>query len=278
MAVGRFETVVREVVRETADAVTLVLDPGQEVAYRAGQFLSIDPHALEATRERAREVEERKGRKERPRAYSLASAPHEAHLAITVKAEEEGAYPSVLSPWLVDGARPGDRIPVTGFSGLYTIPDELPAGAHVVHLCAGSGIVPNWSMIKDALHRELPYPQTLVFSNRKWSDVLFARPLTELAAKKRDRLEVVHALTRECTAPDGVRVVPRRIDAELLRELIPDLGNAWFFVCGPSVPTWERQAARARGEKPAPRFLECLKSVLTDELGIDRRRVWSEGW
>ena len=39
-----FEVVVTEVIQETPDAVTLVLDGPEIPPYRAGQFLTIDPH------------------------------------------------------------------------------------------------------------------------------------------------------------------------------------------------------------------------------------------
>ena len=49
-------------------------------------------------------LEDQKGQREKPRAYSMASAPHERYLAITIKEERyesgEIPYPPLLSPLL----------------------------------------------------------------------------------------------------------------------------------------------------------------------------------
>ena len=254
MGMRAFEAVVREVVRETADTVTLTLEADVPRDYRAGQFVNIDPHALAGTRARARELEELKGKKERARPFSLASAPHEPLLAITIKEEPAGQFPSLISPYLVRDVRPGDKLPCAGYAGLYLLPDDLPAGAQVVHLCAGSGIVPNFGMIKDALHRGLPIKQTLLYSNgrgRTSSTGISWRRWRRLIP---EQLTILHAITRE---HPGVEAGARmgRVSAELLREHIREFDNAWFFVCGPSIRAHERLAARARGEQAEPRFI-----------------------
>jgi ferredoxin-NADP reductase len=273
-----YEAIVREVVPEAPETVTIRLDCRAPVTYRAGQFLTIDPFTVAEVAGKALELQDRKGRKERPRAYSLASAPHEEFVAITVKEDPPGAYPALLSPWLVRGLKEGDAVSVAGFNGLYTLPDELPADAHVVHVCAGSGIVPNFAMLKDALHRGLPAKQTLLFSNRRWLDVIYGEELARLALAHPGKLRVVHALTRDPFAPPDVEVRGERIGSALIRECVPELEKAWFFVCGPSVSQHERAEARARGEKPQPKFLESVRAFLLEELGVAKARVFTEGW
>jgi 3-ketosteroid 9alpha-monooxygenase subunit B len=269
-----FEATIREIVQETGDTVTLVLDTPERPPYRAGQFLSIDPNALAATREKAKELEALKGRKERARAYSLASAPHEPHLAITVKEEPAGAFPPLLTPHLVRHAKVGEKLPCTGMNGLYVLPHELPAGAHVVHLCAGSGIVPNFGMLKDALHRGLDATHTVLYSNRTWDDVIFRDQLGDLARAHPERLSVVHFITRG-EAPAGA--VRSRIDLAAIEKHVPDFERAYFFVCGPSVTMHERRAAKERGEEPAPKFLETMRALVL-EKGVPKQRLSTEGW
>lgn len=272
-----YEARVAEIIRETPDAITLMLDIGGPADFLAGQFITINPHLVEGTKELAKELEERKKRKERPRSYSLGNAPHEPLLAVTVKEEPAGEFPALVSPWLMRDVKVGDQIAFNGFSGFYTLPDDLPEGAHVVHVCAGTGIVPNFSIIKDALHRKLPIRQTLLFSNRRWEDVIYAEELRRLEAESDGRLRVVHALTRDPEAPGDVTVRSSRIDGDMLRNEVPDFANAWFFVCGPSIPLHEKRTARLRGETAPPRFLETMKETL-QELEIPRARVRSEGW
>lgn len=272
-----FDAIVRQIVNEAPGAVTLALDPGQRVDYRAGQFLSIDPFAMDATRALAGDLEQRKGRKERPRAYSLSSAPHEPWLSICVKSEPEGEFPALLSPHLVNRIKVGDVIPCSGFNGLYVVPDDLAPGAHVVHLCAGSGIVPNFAIIKDLLHQGRDVRQTLVYSNRAWADTIYRDALAALERAHPGRLHVQHVLTRDRSAPVGIKVHPDRIDEAFLRTVVPDLASAHLFVCGPSVPQHVMRAARQKGETPRPMFLESMRAMLLG-MGVDRKRLHTEGW
>src|SRR5437016_14484323 len=86
--IKELEVMVADVVVETPDTATLVFFTGNDrLDYQAGHFLTIDPHQFEALERFIAFFEEAKGRREPPRAYSMASAPHEKHLAVTVKEE-----------------------------------------------------------------------------------------------------------------------------------------------------------------------------------------------
>ena len=77
---------VADVIRETPDTTTLVLFTGNErLEYEAGHFLTVDPHQFEGLERFVSFLEDLKGKKEPPRAYSMSSAPHECYIAITVK-------------------------------------------------------------------------------------------------------------------------------------------------------------------------------------------------
>src|ERR1051325_10721841 len=90
------EVMVADVVRETADTTTLVLFTGNDrLDYRAGHFLTIDPHQFEGLERFIAFLEDLKGKREPPRAYSMASSPHVKYLAVTVKEER---YATVLTP------------------------------------------------------------------------------------------------------------------------------------------------------------------------------------
>src|SRR4029453_12210201 len=127
-----------------------------------GHFLTIDPHQFEALERFIAFLEDLKGKKEPPRAYSMCSAPHGRYLAITLKEERYVSgltkFPPLLSPLLVKRTVKGMRLVVTGFTGPYTLPANITEQTdHIVHICAGSGSVPNLSILKFALdnHRSL---------------------------------------------------------------------------------------------------------------------------
>src|SRR5216117_3615905 len=91
---------ISDIILETPDTVTLVMTGPEPFEYKAGQFCTIDPHQFAVMAGMTHFLEDLKKRKEPPRAYSMASAPHEP-LAITIKEElyESGAtkYPPLLS-------------------------------------------------------------------------------------------------------------------------------------------------------------------------------------
>jgi 3-ketosteroid 9alpha-monooxygenase subunit B len=280
--IKEMEVMVADVIIETPDTTTLVLFTGNDrLEYLAGHFLTIDPHQFEALERFIAFLEDLKGRREPPRAYSMSSAPHERYLAVTVKEERYVSgttrFPPLLSPLLVKRTLRGMRLVVTGFTGPYTLgPDVTKAADHIVHVCAGSGSVPNFSMLKFALAHHPALRHTFVYSNKKWDDVIFRDELTRLAAAHPDRLRLLHTLTRDDDAGRlGGAVRKGRVDQALLREAIPDPAGCLVYVCGPGISKFDLAAAKQAGATPPPRFLE---SVLADlkALGVPDTRIKRE--
>lgn len=276
------EVMVADVIIETPDTTTLVLFTGNDrLEYLAGHFLTIDPHQFESLERFTSFLEDLKGRREPPRAYSMSSAPHERYLAVTVKEERyvSGAtkFPPLLSPLLVKRTLRGMRLVVTGFTGPYTLgPDIAGQTDHVVHVCAGSGSVPNFSMLKFALAHHPSLRHTFIYSNKTWDDVIFRDELMRLAAAHPDRLTLRHTLTREEDARlFGPSVRKGRVDQALLREAIPDPATCVVYVCGPGISKFDLAAAKEAGTTPAPKFLE---SVLADlkAIGVPDKRIKRE--
>ena len=273
------EVMVAEVIRETHDTVTLVLFTGNDtLSYRAGHFLTIAPHQFPQLAGLTAYFEHVKGRKEPQRAYSMSSAPHERLLAVTVKEEPylagQTPYPPLLSPFLVRGLKAGQRLGVVGFTGPYTLPDDIDSQTdHVVHVCAGSGIVPNFSIIKHALHRGVKARQTLIYGNKSYADVIFREQLESLQREHPGRLEVVHVLSREPNAErHGSSYRTGRVDRALLEEFVGNPKRAVVFTCGPGITSFDRKAARAKGEEPTPRFLETTLANL-QAMGVAKDRI-----
>ena len=278
------EAMVADVIRETPDTTTLVLFTGNErLEYEAGHFLTVDPHQFEGLERFTAYFEDIKGRPEPPRAYSMSSAPHERYIAITVKEERyiSGVtkYPPLISPLLVQRTPRGSRLMITGFTGPYTLTPEILAKTNqLVHICAGSGSVPNFSIIKSALLLHPEVSHTLIYSNRTWDDIIFRDELEALARRHSGRLRVVHTLTRDSpNAPREPNIRFGRVGLNLIREFVPDPSSCHFFVCGPAISAPECAAARERGISPTPRFLE---SVLADlnALGVNRDQYTYESY
>ena len=135
---------------------------------------------------------------------TMSSAPHEP-LAITIEEEPfvpgETPYPPLLSPFLTYAADKGLRVEAVGFTGPYILPPDIEQRTeHIVHLVAGSGSVPNFSILKDSLRAHRKLRHTFLYSNKTFDDIAFREKLAQLEQAHPDRLRVVHLLTRETDA------------------------------------------------------------------------------
>jgi ferredoxin-NADP reductase len=278
------ESMVADVVQETSDTVTLILFTGNErLDYRPGHFLTIDPHQFEGLERFVSFLEDLKQKKEPPRAYSMSSAPHEHYVAITVKEERYASgvsrYPPLLSPLLVKRTPRGTRLIITGFTGPYVLPDDVESKTdHIVHICAGSGSVPSFAILKHSLVTQQKLRHTFIYSNRSWDDVIFRDEMAKLAATHPDRLKLVHTLTRE---PNAAALAPTvrsgRVSKELIAEFVPGLSECRFYVCGPAISTFDRAAAREKGVEPQPRFMESVLASL-NSLGVRKDQITRESY
>jgi ferredoxin-NADP reductase len=230
---------VMEVVSETARARTLFLDVPGWPGHRAGQHVDV-----RLTAEDGYQTE---------RSYSIASPPEDSRLALTIERLEDGE----VSPYLVDELREGDQVEIRGPIGGYFVWD-ISSGGPLLLVAGGSGIVPLMAMLRhrdaalaksgiEARHR---VPARLLYSSRRWDEVIYRDELAELA-KKDDTLEVAHTLTRG--APDDWKGFTRRIDRMMLAEVAwPPTAKPQIFVCGPT-PLVESAAASLveLGHQPA---------------------------
>lgn len=192
---------VKDVVRETADAATLVFD-GPPLPYAPGQFLTLRiPSDLKPT----------------ARCYSLSSSPHvDQHLAVTVK-KVAGGYGSA---WVVDEVVPGTAIDVLPPSGHFT-PKDLDSD--LLLFAGGSGITPVMSILRSVLAAGTGR-LTLVYANRDDRSVIFAAALADLVRAHPDRLLVHHWL-------ESVSGLPT---VATLAALAAPYADRQVFVCGPA--------------------------------------------
>jgi ferredoxin-NADP reductase len=200
---------VEEVVDETPQVRTIVLDVPDWPGHRAGQHLDVRLTAEDGYRAE--------------REYSIASAPGEP-LAITVERLEDGE----VSPYLTEELRAGDGLEFRGPIGGYFVWDG-DDGAPLLLLAGGSGVVPLRAMLRHRQRSGSPVPARLLYSARTLDDVIYRRELDAAG----DGVQVVYTLTRE--QPPGWSGYARRIDTELLAEVVwPSEDEPRAFVCGPT--------------------------------------------
>jgi ferredoxin-NADP reductase len=273
-----------DVVRNTPDTVTLMFDTGDQPDYQAGQFISIDPHQFPELSRAIAYFEHIKGKREPFRAYSMSSAPAERYVSITVKAEpwhKEDKYPPILSPFLASEHMKGRPVMFTGYTGPYVLDEGFDQATDVVvHFVAGSGVVPNYALLKDELfnRKNLSAKHVMIDVNKTFDDIIFSAELAELAARYPDRFTLVHCVTREAEAAVAARGPMYRTGRptiELLRSSIPNPARALVYACGAAITKYQRAEAKLTGVEPTPRFMEGVQALVT-ELGLPEDRFHSE--
>jgi ferredoxin-NADP reductase len=208
---------------ETPRAATLTLDLPGFSGHRAGQHVDVRLTAEDGYRAQ--------------RSYSIASAPEDEQLMITVEELVDGE----VSPWMVGVAREGDVFEVRGPFGGWFVWDATQT-APLFLVAGGSGLVPLMSMLRHRRNAGSEVPARLLLSVREADDVLYARELERIGA------EVTITYTRR--PPSGWDGYARRVDRAMLQETAPIGGRT--YVCGPTtfVETVADQLV-ALGEEPA---------------------------
>ena len=196
---------------ETPNATTLILDVPEWPGHLAGQHIDV-----RLTAEDGYQAE---------RSYSIASAPQDPHLAITIERIDDGE----VSPYLTDELHPGDQLELRGpIGGYFTW--EAADGGPLLLLAGGSGLVPLMAMLRHRTAAASDAAATVLVSARSWEDVLYR---DELASHDENGVTVRYTLTR--VQPPEWAGWAGRVNADMLRELGADRSERLrVFVCGPT--------------------------------------------
>lgn len=226
---------VREVRRETADCVSILLAPRPEDAERfrftAGQYLTLRTE-LDGAEVR--------------RSYSICTAPASGELRVAVKRVPDGRF----STWANAHLAPGDVLEAMAPAGRFTHVPQPARPLHHVGFAAGSGITPVLGILETVLQEEPESTFTLFYVNKDAQSVIFKERLHDLKDRFLGRLRLFHLLTRE---PMELELFHGRLDKDrctriLNSGLLPagEIGAAWL--CGPeSMITDCRDALRDAG-------------------------------
>jgi len=204
--VGWRPATVRQTIRETPSATTLILDVPGWPRHRAGQHADIRLTAEDGYRAQ--------------RSYSIASAPEDGYPAITVERLDDGE----VSPYLVDEARRGDEMEIRGPVGGWFVWDARDGGPLML-VAGGSGVVPLRSMLR---HRALAGSDAqarLLLSARAPENVIY-----------RDELAGADTtITYTRAAPGGWTGYARRVDRDMLAAVgFPPAERPRIYICGPT--------------------------------------------
>ena len=202
-----------EVVAETPRTKSLLLEVPEWEGHKAGQHVGVRLTAEDGYQTQ--------------RSYSIASAPEDERLLLTVERLDDGE----VSIYLTEVLMAGDKLELRGPIGGYFSWEEGDGGPLFL-VGGGSGIAPLMAMIRRRAAVGSSANTRLLASSRSWEDIIYREELETLASQD-SALEVNHTLTR--SRPQGWTGYHRRIDAEMLGEISwsPD-ESPLAFVCGPT--------------------------------------------
>jgi ferredoxin-NADP reductase len=197
---------------ETAHAKTLVLDVEDWPGHRAGQHVDVRLTAEDGYQAQ--------------RSYSIASAPENEDLELTIELIDDGE----VSPYLTEDVIEGDQFELRGPIGGYFAWDaslERP----LLLVGGGSGLVPLMAMLRHHQATGSQVDARLLLSARTIEDVLYRDELERLAQDG----PAVHTTLTRGPAPDDWQGWTRRIDREMLVAVGPDpVERPRIYVCGPT--------------------------------------------
>lgn len=263
MSIPRFhDLTVARVSPEAAGAVAItfaVPDELQEAfSFQPGQFLTLRTtidgqdvrrnYSICSTRSRYRQARE---------------------LEVGIRPMDGGLF----SNWAATQLKAGDRLAVMPPDGRFTI--RKPRALHRVGFAAGSGITPILSIVASTLEESDSAKFTLVYGNRRMSSVMFNEALQDLKDRYKNRLTLIHILSRQA---QEVPMLEGRIDGakvqQLIDTLLPAKSMDEVFVCGPEAMIESVEAAlQAAGVPPERIYSERFTSPRLEEMSPEARRA-----
>lgn len=232
---------VARIIRETPTIETFrLVEPSADrlpFDFLPGQFLQV-------------EVEPEPGKPVR-RSYTIASSPTQrAYVELTVKREEQG----VVSRYLHDNVKVGDRIKVSGPFGTFTFTGS--DAESIVLIAGGVGITPMMSVLRYLTDTAWPGEIFFVYGARSTDEFVFRWELEQLE-RRHERLHVFATMQR---TPGTVWFGPEGLlTQQMLEAAVPDIVHRRVHLCGP------------------PPMMTAVKRLLT-ELGVPEAQIHSEAF
>ena len=199
------ETKIKEIIPRTENVKSFRLEAGENIDYKAGQFLYVSL----------------KTEKECRRYLSISSSPTERGYIEFTKKITQSDFSMALN-----SLKPGDPLIVKYPMGNFTLKSDYKK---IAFLSGGIGITPIRSMAKFAVDSKLDIDMILVYANRSIKDIVFKEDF-DIMQKQHPKLKVAHVL---CESAPGFKCVVGLISAQVIKNEIPDYPQRKFYICGP---------------------------------------------
>jgi ferredoxin-NADP reductase len=236
-----FEVTLKDKKQIAIDTMAFVFDKPNGFHFRAGQHVRmtlIDPPETD--------------REGNSRFFSLASSAQEKDLLIAMRMRDT-AFKRVM-----ERMQSGDKV-------LIEILQDVPHGGFALHedaskpavfLIGGIGIVPAFSMIKDAIESKLTHKIFIFFSNRRPEDAPFLDELENLA-KQNPSFQLIATMTQTQKAAKSWQGETGHISHSMITKYVGDLQSPIYYIAG------------------LPEMATAMKKLLTDS-GVNEDRIRAE--
>ena len=229
---NELEAKIKEIIPRAYNVKSFRLEVGQNIDYKAGQFLCVSL----------------KTEKECKRYLSISSSPTEKGYIEFTKKITQSEFSKVLNTLSV-----GSALIIQYPFGKFTLDDPH---AKIAFLSGGIGITPIRSIAKFVVDEKLDTDMVLVYANRSIKDIIFKEDF-DMMQKQHPKLRVAHVL---CESAPGFKCVVGLINAQVIKNEIPDYLQRKFYVCGPTA------------------MVEAMEKILTDELTLPEGNIITENF
>jgi ferredoxin-NADP reductase len=226
----RFETRVSDIITRTYNVKSFRFPKPDSFSYKAGQFMFVTVKS---------------GTQQLRKHFSISSSPTETDFVEFTKKITNSPFSLALTALNI-----GDTVSLDGPYGDFTFEGEYD---RVGMLSGGIGITPLRSICKYCADTQSETKITLLYGNRAEEDIVFRKELEEMQQKNRN-LKVVFTLDQASQSWKGYTGI---INAEMLKNEIPNYAETTFYTCGP------------------PAMVEAIGNLLK-ELGVPESRIKRE--
>lgn len=190
------------------------------------------------------------GDREASKHFSISNSPTESGYIEFTKKITGSEFSRAL-----DALKIGDWARIRLPYGYFTFEGEY---GKIAFLIGGIGITPVRSICKFVCDKKIHTDIVILYGNKTERDIAFHEDFIRMEAENK-KLRVVYTLDNliDRTAWKGKIGF---ITSEMVKKEIPDYGERVFYICGP------------------PKMVDYLKTLLQEEMGIDKRRIVSENF
>jgi ferredoxin-NADP reductase/Na+-transporting NADH:ubiquinone oxidoreductase subunit NqrB len=196
------------------DTYEFVFQPDKKISFHAGQYLEWTlPHKSPDSRGNRRY-------------FTIASSPTENVLKLVIRANKVS---SSFKKKLLS-LQSNEVVVASQLAGDFTLPSDKKK--KLVFIAGGIGVTPFLSMVKYLLDSKEKYQITLLYVNKKESDIAYKDFFNEAANSI--GMKVVYVLTDQENLPKKWTGQAGRVNDKMIQTEIPDYKERVFYLSGPS--------------------------------------------